>query len=140
LFRRFFKVTVRIGINGFGRIGRQVFRAIHDRPDMEVVAINDLFGAATLAQLLKYDTNYGRFNGEVSSREGYLVVDGRDVKIHAEKLPENITWGQDGVDIVIESTGLFLERDRAAAHIKGGAKRLSLPPRPRTKTSPLLWV
>jgi glyceraldehyde 3-phosphate dehydrogenase len=117
-------VTVRIGINGFGRIGRQVFRAIHDRPDMEVVAINDLFGAATLAQLLKYDTNYGRFNGEVSSREGYLVVDGRDVKIHAEKLPENITWGQDGVDIVIESTGLFLERDRAAAHIKGGAKKV----------------
>jgi len=97
-------MATRIGINGFGRIGRLVFRTIRERhkSDLQVVAINDLFDVATNAHLLKYDSNYGRFPGEVSAQDGNLVVDGETVRVCAERDPAQIPWGEAGVDIVIE--------------------------------------
>jgi glyceraldehyde 3-phosphate dehydrogenase len=119
-------MAVKVGINGFGRIGRQVFRTIRDRhPDeLEIVAINDLVDTATNAHLLKYDSNYGRFNGTVQAGEGSLVVDGKEIKVFAERDPAKIPWGDAGVEIVIESTGFFTNGQAAAAHRHDTVKKV----------------
>ena len=120
-------MTVKIGINGFGRIGRLVFRAIKERHpnEIEVVAVNDLFDAATNAHLLKYDSTYGQYPGTVEVKDGDLVIDGKTVKVTAERDPAAIKWKDMGVDIVIESTGFFTDATKAKAHIEsGGAKKV----------------
>ncbi len=119
-------MTTKIGINGFGRIGRQVFKAIRDTygDTLEVVAVNDIGDIPTMAHLLKYDSNYGKFNGTVEAVEGGLNVDGKFLKVLAERDPANLPWGSMGVDIVVESTGLFTDGPKAAAHIKAGAKKV----------------
>ena len=120
-------MSVKIGINGFGRIGRLVFRTIKQRvaDQVEVVAINDLFDPATNAHLLKYDSTYGQYNGTVDVKDGDLVIDGKTVKVTAEKDPGAIKWQDMGVDIVIESTGFFTDATKAKAHIEsGGAKKV----------------
>jgi glyceraldehyde 3-phosphate dehydrogenase len=119
-------MAARVGINGFGRIGRQVFRTIRDRhPDeLQVVAINDLVDVETNAHLLKYDSNYGRFNGDVKASDGSLVVDGETIKVFAERDPAKIPWGEVGVDIVIESTGFFTDGTAAAAHRHDSVKKV----------------
>lgn len=116
----------KVGINGFGRIGRAVFKAIFEtyNSDLEVVAINDLTSPDTLAHLLKYDSLYGRFRGTVEAKENSIVVNGKEVKIFAERDPKNIPWGEMGAEIVIESTGLFTDADKARAHIEAGAKKV----------------
>jgi len=113
---------VKIGINGFGRIGRQALRAINERHpnELEVVAVNDLFDPATNAHLFKYDSTYGRYEGTVEVKDGNLVVDGKTIKVTAEKDPAAIKWGEMGVGIVIESTGLFTDANKARAHIDSG--------------------
>jgi len=115
---------IKIGINGFGRIGRLAFRSIMDRSNVEVVAINDLLEVENLEYLLKYDSVHGRFNGEIETRKGALIVNGKTIRITAEKNPENINWGEVDVDYVIESTGLFTTKDKASLHLKGGAKKV----------------
>ncbi len=116
---------VRVGINGFGRIGRNVFRVMAQRPEeLEVVAINDLTDAETLAHLLRYDSVVGRFLNEVKVREGGFEVDGRAVRVLAERDPAKLPWGDLGVDVVLESTGRFRTRADAQKHIDGGAKRV----------------
>ncbi|MCC7362461.1 MAG: type I glyceraldehyde-3-phosphate dehydrogenase [Anaerolineales bacterium] len=120
-------MTVKIGINGFGRIGRQVLRTINERhPDaVQVVAVNDLFDPATNAHLFKYDSTYGQYQGTVAVQDGNLVVDGEVIKITAERDPSAIKWADMGVDIVIESTGLFTDANKAKAHREsGGAKKV----------------
>lgn len=120
-------MTVKIGINGFGRIGRLVFRTIKERhpSEIEVVAVNDLFDAATNAHLLKYDSTYGQYPGTVEVKDGDLVIDGKTIKVTAEKDPANIKWKEMGVEIVIESTGFFTDATKAKAHIEsGGAKKV----------------
>lgn len=118
---------LRIGINGFGRIGRNVFRAIRRRSDdMQVVAINDLTDAPTLAHLLKYDTVFGRFDGTVEAKEGGLKVDGRTIGVWAEKDPAAIPWKEQSVDVVIESTGVFREKAKIEKHLQGGARKVVL--------------
>src|ERR1700741_4261028 len=117
-------MAVRVGINGFGRIGRNVFRAAHESDaDVEIVAVNDITDAGTLGHLLKYDSVYGNFPGEVSVGDGALIVDGREVKVLAERDPAALPWGDLGVDVVIESTGLFTKRADAAKHLDAGAKK-----------------
>ncbi|HOL55624.1 MAG TPA: type I glyceraldehyde-3-phosphate dehydrogenase [bacterium] len=116
---------MKVGINGFGRIGRQVFKALMERyPDIEIVAINDITDIATNVHLLKYDSNYGRFSGEVKVDGNDMVVNSRKVKVFAEKDPANLPWKDLEVDLVVESTGLFTDADKASAHIKGGAKKV----------------
>lgn len=117
-------MTVKVGINGFGRIGRLAFRRIQEVEGIEVVAINDLTDANTLAHLLKYDTTQGRFNGEVEVKEGAFTVNGKDVKVLANRNPEELPWGDLGVDIVLECTGFFTSKEKAELHLKGGAKRV----------------
>lgn len=119
-------MTIKVGINGFGRIGRQVLKAIREKyPDqIDVVAFNDLGNLDTMAHLFRYDSNYGRYNGTVEVSDGNLIVDGDTIKAFAEKDPANIPWGDLGVDIVIESTGIFTKRADAAKHIAGGAKKV----------------
>jgi len=118
-------MTVRIGINGFGRIGRMVFRAIaQDFKDLEVVAVNDLLEADYLAYMLKYDSVHGRFDGDVSHKDGNLVVDGKTIRLTAERDPANLKWNEVDVDIVIESTGFFLTEESCQAHINAGAKKV----------------
>jgi glyceraldehyde 3-phosphate dehydrogenase len=120
-------MTVKIGINGFGRIGRLVLRTIKQRvsEDVEVVAINDLFDPATNAHLLEYDSTYGRYDGTVDVKDGSLVVDGKTIKVFAERDPGAIKWKDVGADIVIESTGFFTDATKAKAHIEsGGAKKV----------------
>ncbi|MEW6086420.1 MAG: type I glyceraldehyde-3-phosphate dehydrogenase [Chloroflexota bacterium] len=120
-------MTVKIGINGFGRIGRLVYRTIKQRhpKEIEVVAVNDLFDAATNAHLLKYDSTYGKYDGTIEVKDGNLVIDGKTVKVTAERDPAAIKWKEMGVDIVIESTGLFTDATKAKAHIEsGGAKKV----------------
>jgi glyceraldehyde 3-phosphate dehydrogenase len=114
---------MKIGINGFGRIGRQIFRIAHAR-GLEIVLVNDLTDNATLAHLLKYDTSYGRFAGEVGHDENAIIVDGKRVVATAIREPSEIPWGEHGVDIVVESTGIFTKRAAAAKHLDGGAKRV----------------
>ncbi len=116
--------TVKVAINGFGRIGRLVFRQIHNMEGIEVVAINDLTSPKVLAYLLKFDSAQGRFDGDVKSTENSIIVDGDEVKIYAQKDPAQIPWGEHQVDVVIESTGFFTDKAKAEAHLKAGAKRV----------------
>ncbi len=116
--------TVKVAINGFGRIGRLVFRQIYNMEGIEVVAINDLTSPKVLAHLLKYDSAQGRFEGEVKSTENAINVNGEEIKIYAQKDPAQIPWGKHEADVVIESTGFFADKDKAEAHIKAGAKRV----------------
>ena len=117
-------MTVRVGINGFGRIGRNFFRAARDNADVEVVAVNDLTDNRSLAHLLKYDSTFGRLDGEVSFDDTSISVDGKPIKASAERDPSQLGWGDLGVDIVIESTGRFTDRDNAALHLKAGARKV----------------
>ncbi|HYO23162.1 MAG TPA: type I glyceraldehyde-3-phosphate dehydrogenase [Flavisolibacter sp.] len=117
-------MSVKVAINGFGRIGRLVFRQIHNMEGIDVVAINDLTSPAVLAHLLKYDSAQGRFNEDVKSTENSIVVNGDEIKIYAQKDPAQIPWGDHGVDVVIESTGFFTDKAKAEAHLKAGAKRV----------------
>jgi len=118
-------MSVKVAINGFGRIGRNAFKvALEEGKGWEVVAINDLTSPDTLAHLLKYDTLYGKFDGEISVAENSILVNGKEIKIFAEKDPEKLPWGEMGVDIVIESTGIFRSKDKAMKHINAGAKKV----------------
>jgi glyceraldehyde 3-phosphate dehydrogenase len=118
-------MAVRVGINGFGRIGRNVFRAAHESDaDIEVVAVNDITDAGTLAHLLRYDSVFGPFPGAVEVRDGALAIDGREVKVLAERDPAQLPWSDLGVEVVIESTGLFTKRDAAAKHLEAGARKV----------------
>jgi glyceraldehyde 3-phosphate dehydrogenase len=117
-------MTIRVGINGFGRIGRSFLRAAHGSSDIEVVAINDLISATTNAHLLKYDSTQGRFPGVIGLEDDGLTVDGRLIRITAEREPSQIDWGQSKVDVVIESTGRFTTREAAASHLLGGARKV----------------
>jgi len=116
--------TIKVAINGFGRIGRLVFRQIYDMKGIEVVAINDLTSPKVLAHLLKYDSAQGRFGQDVKATDNSIVVNGHEVKIYAQKDPAQIPWGAHNVDVVIESTGFFTDKDKAQAHITAGAKRV----------------
>ncbi|MRI63535.1 type I glyceraldehyde-3-phosphate dehydrogenase [Ornithobacterium rhinotracheale] len=116
--------NVKVGINGFGRIGRLAFRRIQEVEGLEVVAINDLTDAKQLAHLLKYDSTQGRFNGEVEVLDGAFKVNGKEVKVLANPNPEELPWGDLGVDIVLECTGFFATKEKAELHLKGGAKRV----------------
>jgi glyceraldehyde 3-phosphate dehydrogenase len=117
-------MSVRVGINGFGRIGRNVFRAAAGNDQVEIVAVNDITDPATLAYLLQYDSVFGPYPGEVAADGDALVVDGRRIKVFAERDPGALPWGDLGVDVVVESTGLFTDRDQAAKHLEGGAKKV----------------
>ncbi|WP_455380143.1 type I glyceraldehyde-3-phosphate dehydrogenase [Acidihalobacter prosperus] len=120
-------MTVKVGINGFGRIGRMAFRAISQEAEfseLEVVAINDLLDAEYLAYLLKYDSVHGRFKGEIEVKNGQLVVNGKNIRLTSERDPENLAWGQAGVDLVIESTGFFLTEETCQKHLQAGAKKV----------------
>jgi glyceraldehyde 3-phosphate dehydrogenase len=118
-------MPVRVGINGFGRIGRGVFRAAKQSgADIEWVALNDLMDPQTIAHLLRYDSLFGRYPGEVEVRDGALVVDGEEIKVLAERDPAAIKWGDLGVDVVIESTGIFTSREGASKHLDGGARKV----------------
>jgi len=118
-------MAVKVGINGFGRIGRNLFRAAHEAgADLEFVAVNDLTDAETLAHLLKYDSILGRFPGTVEAREGAISVDGSEIKVLTETDPAKLGWRELGVEVVIESTGLFTKRDDAAKHLEAGAKKV----------------
>lgn len=116
--------TVKVAINGFGRIGRLVYRQIYNMQGIDVVAINDLTSPAVLAHLLKYDSAQGRFGQEVKATENSIVVNGDDIKIYAQKDPAQIPWGQHDVDVVIECTGFFTDKAKAEAHLTAGAKRV----------------
>ena len=119
-------MTTRVGINGFGRIGRLVLRATNERyPDkLEVAAVNDLTDAKTNAHLLKYDTTYGAYPGHVEASNGDLVVDGRSIRVFSERDPAQIPWSEMGVDLVVESTGIFTDAEKAGGHLEGGAKKV----------------
>lgn len=125
---------IKVGINGFGRIGRAVFRIMDKNPNIEVVAINDLIDADYMSYLLKYDSVFGRFDKTVEVVDGHLVVDGKTIRVTAQKNPADINWGALNVDIVVESTGIFLTTEKSMAHIEGGAKKviLSAPPKDET--------
>lgn len=128
-------MSTKIGINGFGRIGRIAFRIAAEKSDVEVVAINDLLDVDHLAYLLKYDSVHGKFKGDVSVKDGNLVVNGKNIRITAEKNPEDLKWGDVGVDVVVDCTGIFKEKDSASVHLKAGAKKvvISAP----SKTAPM---
>lgn len=128
-------MSTKIGINGFGRIGRIAFRIAAEKSDVEVVAINDLLDVDHLAYMLKYDSVHGKFKGDVAVKDGNLVVNGKDIRITAEKNPEDLKWGDVGVDVVVDCTGIFKEKDSASAHLKAGAKKvvISAP----SKTAPM---
>ena len=118
-------MTTRVGINGFGRIGRNFFRAaLKQGADFEVVAVNDLTDTKTLAHLLKYDSILGRFDGEVSFTEDSLIVNGKEIKVLAQRNPADLPWGELGVEVVVESTGFFTDGEKAKAHIEAGAKKV----------------
>ena len=119
-------MSAKVGINGFGRIGRQSFKAMLDYypEELEVVAVNDIGDLPTMAHLLKYDSNYGRFPGTVEVKDGSLVVNDKEVKVLSQRDPADLPWGDLGVDIVIESTGIFTEREKAAKHLTAGAKKV----------------
>ena len=117
-------MTVKVGINGFGRIGRLAFRRIQEVEGLEVVAINDLTDAEMLAHLLKYDTTQGRFNGDVEVHDGFFKVNGKEVKVTANANPAELPWGELGVDIVLECTGFFTSKEKAELHLQAGAKRV----------------
>jgi glyceraldehyde 3-phosphate dehydrogenase len=114
----------KIGINGFGRIGRMAFRVAMSRPDLEVVGINDLLDPSYMAYMLKYDSTHGRFNGTVDVKDGHLVVNGKKIRVTAEKDPANLKWSEVGAEIILESTGLFLTQADGQKHIAAGAKKV----------------
>jgi glyceraldehyde 3-phosphate dehydrogenase len=120
------KMTTRIGINGFGRIGRLALRAInqYQKGNLDVAVINDLTDTRTNAHLLKWDSTYGRYSGTVEAAEDSVLVDGSKIKVFSERDPEKIPWRDFGVDIVVESTGVFRDAEKASAHIKGRAKKV----------------
>lgn len=115
---------IKVGINGFGRIGRLVFRAAMTRDDIEIVGINDLIDVDYMVYMLKYDSMHGRFNGTVEAKDGKLIVNGQAIRVTAEKDPANLKWDEVGAEYVVESTGLFLTKEKAEAHLKAGAKRV----------------
>ncbi len=119
-------MAIKVGINGFGRIGRNVFRVMMERNNIDVVSINDLTSSDALAHLLKYDTVHGRFNGSVVAKEGALIVNGKEIRLTAERDPAKLPWGELNVDMVLESTGFFTSRDDCAKHIEAGAKKVLL--------------
>jgi glyceraldehyde 3-phosphate dehydrogenase len=127
---------MKIGINGFGRIGRLAFRAAIDRPDIEVVGINDLVEPDYMAYMLKYDSTHGQFKGTIAVEGGHLVVNGKTIRVTAEKDPANLKWGEVGAEVIIESTGLFLTQETAQKHIDAGAKKvvMSAPAKDDTPT------
>ena len=126
----------KVGINGFGRIGRLAFRAALDRKDIEVVGINDLVDAEYMAYMLKYDSTHGRFKGTAEAKDGHLIVNGKKIRVTAEKDPANLKWSEVGAEIIIESTGLFLTKADAQKHITAGAKKvvMSAPAKDDTPT------
>jgi len=115
---------IKVGINGFGRIGRLVFRAAMTKPNIEIVGINDLIDVDYMAYMLKYDSTHGIFKGEVSVKDGKLVVNGQSIRVTAEKDPANLKWNEVGAEYVVESTGLFLTKETAQKHIQAGAKKV----------------
>jgi glyceraldehyde 3-phosphate dehydrogenase len=115
---------IKVGINGFGRIGRLVFRVAESRPDVQVVAINDLIDVDYIAYMLKYDSTHGRFDGSVEVKDGKLVVNGNEIRVSSEKNPADLKWGEVGADYVVESTGIFLTKETAQGHIDAGAKKV----------------
>jgi glyceraldehyde 3-phosphate dehydrogenase len=115
---------VKVGINGFGRIGRNVFRAALNNPEIDIVAVNDLTDVKTLAHLLKYDTTHGTLDATVDYKEGALIVNGKEVKVFAERDPGNLPWKDLGVEIVVESTCIFTKKEKAALHLNAGAKKV----------------
>lgn len=117
---------IKIGINGFGRIGRLAFRLIVDREDVEAVAINDLLEPAHLAYLLKYDSVHGRFNGTVEVKDGNLIVNGKTIRVTAEKDPSNLKWNEVGAEVILDCTGIFTTQEKAQAHLVAGAKKVVL--------------
>ena len=117
-------MAVKVAINGFGRIGRLALRLMANDPEFDVVAINDLTDAAMLSHLFKYDTAQGRFNGEIEVKENAFVVNGKEIQTFADADPENLPWGQLGVDVVLECTGFFTSKEKAEKHIKAGAKKV----------------
>lgn len=117
-------MSTKIGINGFGRIGRIAFRNAVKNKEVEVVAINDLLEVDHLAYLLKYDSVHGRFDGEVEVKDGHLVVNGNKIRVTAERNPEDLKWDEAGVEIVLDCTGIFVSKDQASAHLKAGAKKV----------------
>ena len=135
-------MAIKIGINGFGRIGRLVFRAAVANPDVyEIVGVNDPFISPDYAAyMVKYDTIHGRFDGEVSSKEGKLVVNGKEVSFFAFKNPEEIPWASVGADYIVESTGVFTTTEKASAHIKAGAKKVVISAPAKDKETPTFVV
>ncbi|EGR1072715.1 type I glyceraldehyde-3-phosphate dehydrogenase [Vibrio cholerae] len=127
-------MTIKVGINGFGRIGRFVFRAAQERNDIEIVGINDLIDVDYMAYMLKYDSTHGRFNGTVEVKDGNLMVNGKTVRVTAERNPADLKWGEIGVDVVAEATGLFLTDETARKHIEAGAKKVVLTGPSKDKT------
>ena len=127
---------MKIGINGFGRIGRLAFRAAIKRDDVEIVAINDLVSPDYMAYMLKYDSTHGRFDGTVEEKDGHLIVNGKTIRVTAEKDPANLKWGEVGAEVVLECTGFFLTQELAQKHIDAGAKKvvLSAPAKDNTPT------
>lgn len=119
-------MAIKVGINGFGRIGRLAFRVMSKRDDIEVVGINDLIDADYMAYMAKYDSSHGRFDGDLSVSDGQLVVNGKTIRVTSERNPENLKWSELDVDYVLESTGLFTTMDKATAHLKAGAKRVAI--------------
>ncbi|MEP2653310.1 MAG: type I glyceraldehyde-3-phosphate dehydrogenase, partial [Paraglaciecola sp.] len=119
-------MTIKVGINGFGRIGRFVFRAACERSDIEVVGINDLLDAEYMAYMLKYDSTHGKFNGTVDVKDGQLIVNGKTIRVTAERNPADLAWDAISTDVVVESTGLFLTDETARKHIEAGAKKVVL--------------
>ena len=114
-------MSIKVGINGFGRIGRMVFRATVNHPDIEIVGINDLCPADYLAYMLKFDTMHGAFEGTVEATENSIIVNGKEIPIFAERNPADLPWGKVGAEYVVESTGLFLTQEKAQGHIDAGA-------------------
>jgi len=127
---------MKIGINGFGRIGRLAFRAAVNRPDVEIVGINDLVEPEYMAYMLKYDSTHGRFDGTVEAKDGNLIVNGKTIRVTAEKDPANLKWNEVGAEVIIESTGLFLTKEAAQKHIDAGARKvvMSAPAKDDTPT------
>ncbi len=127
-------MAIRVGINGFGRIGRFVFRAACERNDIEIVGINDLIDVDYMAYMLKYDSTHGRFKGDVKVEDGHLVVNGKKIRVTSERDPENLKWDEINVDVVVEGTGLFLTDETARKHIKAGAKKVVMTGPSKDKT------
>ena len=138
--RRRIHMAVKVGINGFGRIGRNVFRAALGNPDIEFVAVNDLTSPATLAHLLKYDSILGNLKNEVVAGEDFIAVDGKKIKVYAERDPAKLNWAEVGAQIVVESTGFFTDGNKAKAHLGATVKKVIISAPARTKTSPWCWA